>query len=212
MVRLDHLTLIAPDLQEGVNHLRDCLDIDVPFGCRHEYFGTHNHRLQLGNSIYLEVIAIDPNGTTPPRARWFGLDDEKLVRKHWDDGRRLRGWVASTADINNSMSKHRTLFGDIVKLPFDAPEFEFSIPQDGSLPLDGAVPSLIDHKGFPTLMSQIPDLGAHLDAFIIEHPDPATISTILNDLEVISPPILIEGSNQRMRAVISTPTGKKELT
>lgn len=60
MLQLDHLTVIAPCLAEGVAHVRTCLDIDVPFGQRHQDMGTHNHRLRLGESVYLEMIAIDP--------------------------------------------------------------------------------------------------------------------------------------------------------
>ena len=31
MLKLDHLTVIAPSLAEGVEHVRNCLDLDVPF-------------------------------------------------------------------------------------------------------------------------------------------------------------------------------------
>lgn len=76
MLQLDHITVVAPALAEGVAHVRDCLDLDVPFGTRHGYMGTHNHRLQLGSNVYLEIVALDPDGMTPGRARWFGLDDQ----------------------------------------------------------------------------------------------------------------------------------------
>jgi hypothetical protein len=34
-LKLDHLTIIAPSLAEGVNHVRSCVDIDVPYGGAH---------------------------------------------------------------------------------------------------------------------------------------------------------------------------------
>ncbi len=77
MLKLDHLTVIAPTLTEGIAHIRSCIDLDVPFGQRHGYMGTHNHLLQLGEQVYLEIVALDPDGERPPRARWFGLDDQK---------------------------------------------------------------------------------------------------------------------------------------
>ena len=40
MLQLDHLSVIAPDLAEGVAHARACLDLDIPFGQRHGYMGT----------------------------------------------------------------------------------------------------------------------------------------------------------------------------
>src|SRR5258706_4637367 len=60
MLKLDHISIIAPSLAEGVLHVRTCLDLDVPFGQRHAYMGTHNHLLQLGDMVYLEIVALDP--------------------------------------------------------------------------------------------------------------------------------------------------------
>jgi hypothetical protein len=96
MLQLDHLTVVAPDLAEGVAHVRGCLDLDVPFGQRHLYMGTHNHLLQLGDGVYLEIVARDPAAAPQAHRRWFGLDDQRRVRADWDAGRRLRGWVART--------------------------------------------------------------------------------------------------------------------
>ena len=81
MLALDHLSVIAPTLAEGVDHVRACLDLDVPFGQRHGYMGTYNHLLQLGGTVYLEIVALDPDGRSPGRARWFGLDDQRQVRR-----------------------------------------------------------------------------------------------------------------------------------
>jgi hypothetical protein len=73
MLKLDHISVIAPSLAEGVSHVRACLDLDVPFGQRHAYMGTYNHLLQLGDTVYLEIVALDPEADGPGRARWFGL-------------------------------------------------------------------------------------------------------------------------------------------
>jgi len=47
MLKLDHLVVVAPTLAEGVAHVRSCIDVEVPFGQRHAYMGSHNHLLQL---------------------------------------------------------------------------------------------------------------------------------------------------------------------
>lgn len=207
VLRLDHITVIAPTLIEGVAHVQNCLDLEVPFGTRHDYMGTHNHRLQLGNSVYLEIVALDPEGTEPRRPRWFGLDNQEQVRSDWDQGRRLRGWVANTEAIASVVSTHRAIFGDEVPLPTINPTFDFTIPTDGSLPLDGAAPSIIDHRGDPTSMASIPDLGARLRSLTLEHPDPAAIEAPIG-----GPPRIIQAPEVRYRALIETPTGLKELT
>ena len=62
MLKLDHLTVIAPTLVEGVSHVRTCLDLDVPFGQHHRYMGTYNHLLQLKDAVYLEIGARAKHG------------------------------------------------------------------------------------------------------------------------------------------------------
>ena len=75
MLKLDHISVIAPSLAEGVSHVRACLDLDAPFGQRHAYMGTYNHLLQLGDTVYLEIVALDPRAE--PAAALVGLDDQK---------------------------------------------------------------------------------------------------------------------------------------
>jgi len=212
MLKLDHLTVIAPSLAEGVAHVRDCLGLDVPFGQRHEYMATYNHLLQLGGSVYLEIVALDPEATPPERARWFGLDDQERVKADWDDGRRLRGWVARTDDIDAVLARHPGVFGTKVALPTLNPSFDFAVPANGSLPLDGAAPSIIDRRGRPRAMATIADLGARLTSFTLEHPDPSALQALYRALPVDRPPEIRRGPKLRYRALIETPAGMKELT
>ena len=212
MLKLDHLTVIAPDLAEGVAHVRRCLDLDIPFGQRHPYMGTHNHLLQLGGPVYLEIVALDPEADPPPHPRWFGLDNRRKIRREWDAGQRLRGWVARTDDMTATLKGREPVFGRKTALPFQAPSFDFALPDDGSLPLDGALPSLIDRRGKPRSMAVIADLGARLRSFSLTHPDPAALLKHLRDLDVDHLPEVTQGTELRYRARIATPTGLKELS
>jgi hypothetical protein len=212
MLKLDHLTVIAPTLAEGVSHVRTCLDLDVPFGQHHRYMGTYNHLLQLKDAVYLEIVALDPRVDRPVRARWFGLDDQKKVRADWDEGRRLRGWVARTDMIDVVLAGREHIFGKKVALPVADPSFDFAIPDDGSLPLDGTAPSIIDRRGKPRSMATVADLDARLRSFSLEHPDPDAVLALYRDLEIDRPPIIIQGGALRYRAQIETPTGIKELS
>jgi hypothetical protein len=212
MLKLDHLTVIAPSLAEGVEHVRNCLDLDVPFGQRHGYMGTYNHLLQLGDSVYLEIVALDPEADSPNRRRWFGLDDQAKVRSDWEEGRRLRGWVARTDAIDAIIAAHGDIFGEKVPLPIINSSFDFAIPNNGSLPLNGAAPSIIDRRGKPRAMDTIADFGARLKSFILEHPTPAAIAPLYGALTVDRPPEIMDGPRLRYRARIETPAGLKELT
>lgn len=212
MLKLDHICVIAPTLTEGVAHVRTCLDLDVPFGQRHTYMGTHNHLLQLGDSVYLEIVAIDADGEAPPRPRWFGLDDREQIRADWDAGRRLRGWVARTDDIRAATAGRGQIFGDIVALPPEYPAFDFTFLADGSLPLDGAAPSIIDRRGKARSMATISDLGARLLSFTIEHPDPPLVTALYRELSVDRLPEVVQDSSVRYRAGIATPSGVRVLS
>ena len=211
MLQLDHLTIIAPTLDEGVSHVRDCLGLDVPFGQKHSFMGTYNHLLQLGNSVYLEIVALDPAGTNPDRKRWFGLDNQEKVRSDWDAGLRLRGWVARTNSIDRVLEGRDEIFGQKVSLPENNPMFDFAIPDDGSLPLDGAAPSIIDRYGKPRSMNNISDLGARLKAFTLEHPDPGSIGALYEEVGIVHAPSIIEAKSLRYHAQIYTPDGLKTL-
>lgn len=212
MLTLDHLTVIAPTLAEGVAHVRDCLDLDVPFGQRHAYMGTWNHLLQLGDAVYLEIVALDPDGALPRRARWFGLDDQRQVRRDWDAGRRLRGWVARTDRIDVILEGREAIFGRKVALPMDDPAFDFAIPDDGSLPLGGAAPSIIDRRGKSRSMASIADLGARLRGFSLECPNADAVVALLQELGTERAPVVSQGPALRYRAQIETPGGLRELS
>lgn len=212
MPQLDHLTVVAPTLAEGVSHVRACLDLDVPFGQRHTYMGTYNHLLQLGGMAYLEIIAVDPEAPGPGRPRWFGLDDSMAVRAAWEEGRRLRAWVARANGLGHALKGREAIFGGPAVFTTASGSFGFSLRDEGGLPLDGAAPCLIDRQGKPRSMAGIPDLGARLESFTLEHPEPDAILALYRDLGVEDPPRVAQGPEPRYRARIATPAGMKELT
>lgn len=212
MLQLDHITVIAPTLAEGVAHVRTCLDIDVPFGRQHPDMGTHNHLLRLGESVYLEIIAVNPDAPRPGRARWFGLDDQAQLRSDWGNGRRLRGWVARTSDIDGVLLNHSNVLGRKMDFTSANGSFCFAIPDNGSLPLDGAAPSVIDRLGKPPSVATMADAGARLHSLILEHPAPERIIALYRSLGITDPPVVTRGKQLRYRALIETLVGLKELT
>lgn len=74
MLALDHITVSARSLAEGVAAVELALGVRAPVGGTHPSMGTHNHLLRLGPSLFLEIIAINPEAPAPARPRWFGLD------------------------------------------------------------------------------------------------------------------------------------------
>ena len=207
MLHLDHFTIVAPTLREGADHVRECLGLDMPFGGRHPEMGTFNQLLRLGEDVFLEVIAIDPEAARPPRPRWFGLDDAERVRRDWDAGRRLRTWVARTSELDPVLDRMAPLLGRSRSVSRGDRVWSFGVRDDGALPLDGLAPCLIDwgERGSPA--AAMPDAGARLSAVIVEHPDPAEVERLYRDLG-LAPLIAIRaGPRFRYEVVIDTPKG-----
>src|SRR5581483_3649792 len=98
MTELDHLTIAAHTLDQGLAYVRDALGVDLPTGGAHPRMATHNRLLRLGDGVFLEVIAIDPAAPPPARPRWFQLDDPAL-QADLRRAPRLLTWVVRTSDI-----------------------------------------------------------------------------------------------------------------
>ena len=80
---LDHLVVAAANLAAGIAFVAELTGVTPQPGGKHVAMGTHNALMRLGERAYLEVIAIDPDGATPPRPRWFDLDDVALRGEIW---------------------------------------------------------------------------------------------------------------------------------
>ena len=67
--KIDHLVIGAESLIQGVEYVKSCLGVEMPFGGVHVKMGTHNHLMRLGDGIFLEIIAINPEIDPPNRPR-----------------------------------------------------------------------------------------------------------------------------------------------
>ncbi|GHC65288.1 VOC family protein [Limoniibacter endophyticus] len=212
MLKLDHIAVIAPSLEEGAAHIRAQLGIEMPKGGEHPQMGTHNLLLRLGDDVFLEVIAINPDAPKPARARWFGLDDQHSVRRAWDDGRRLRGWVSQTDELNRLLREHGDLLGEKIHVTRGNLEWDFAVRADGEIPADGVLSPVMDWgaRGNPAI--NMPDLGARLIGFEIEHPEPEKVQALYTRIGIENPPIVSRGDRLSYRAFIETPGGLKTLT
>ncbi len=207
--RLDHLTITAPSLQAGRDWLAGCLGVDPQAGGEHPRMGTHNLLLRLGDSMYLEIIAVNPVAPSPGRPRWFELD-----RLRADAKPRLAGWVARTPDIGASLALAPDDFGVAVPMARAHLKWLISIPEDGSLPLGGAASTLIQWQtpGHPA--NSLQDQGCQLMALELRHPEPGRVRELIRRLGVVEPDVqvtVVAGSSPGLAAHIRTPAGLRTL-
>jgi hypothetical protein len=154
---IDHLVIVSPSLEAGVKYVYETLGVMPDAGGVHTKMGTHNYLLNLGNSTYLEVLAIDPGCPKPNKPRWFTLDSPDTNAKPG-----LLTWIARTNNIHLATANARLEFGDIE--PMNRSDFDWliTIRPDGSLPCHGIAPSLIQWLSERHPSSKLPDSGCSL--------------------------------------------------
>ena len=211
MTELDHITVIAPNLATGVAWVRDVLGVDPPKGGSHPEMGTHNHLLRLGDDFYLEVIATDPDARRPTHRRWFGLDDLAAVERHWRAEHHLRGYAVRCRDVAATIGSQAATFGAPVEVSRGDRRWTFAVRPDGELPLDGALPCLIDWGDKGTPAPAMMDFGLKLHSLAVEAPDPGAVHAALDGIGLVRKPEICRGTAVRLSATIATPRGVRTL-
>ncbi|MDH3454619.1 MAG: VOC family protein, partial [Desulfuromonadales bacterium] len=179
-------------------------------GGEHPRMATHNLLVRLGDALFLEVIAPNPKVPAPGRPRWFGLD-----RLGPDALPELSVWVVRTADIHAAASACCESLGAIEPMSRGALSWQITIPGDGTVPLDGVAPALIEWHAQSHPAAALQELGLSLARLDIFHPDPARISRLLASLDLdgpVSVKPLPGGAAAHLVAAINTPQGIRHLS
>lgn len=202
---LDHIAVAAGSLAEGVAHVREALGVDMPAGGGHPEMGTHNHLLRLGDGLFLEVIAIDPDAAAPTRPRWFALDRLGAAAPL------LATWVLRAVDFDSALASGPEGTGKAIRVSRGGLSWRIAVPDDGSMPFGGAYPTLIEWPPGPHPASRMPDLGCALEHLKIEHPDAAAIRNHLDPKFEDARVDIAIGPQPRLVARIATPHGARIL-
>lgn len=212
---LDHLVVACGALEDGVAWVERRLGVRPHTGGRHEAMGTHNAVLRLGAGCYLEVIAIDPDGTPPARPRWFGLDEPAMHRR-LAQGPALITWVVRCESLAAACARVPDL-GDILAMSRGDLHWHIAVPEHGALPWSGVLPAAIqwDAGGAsdetpPHPAARLPDDGCELLSLDLTHPAAVLgnggLLGLFRELRVVGPVNLRPGPVS-LAASIRTPSG-----
>ena len=202
----DHLVVAAATLAAGCDFVEARLGVRPRPGGKHPGMGTHNALLRAGPRLYLEVIAIDPDGAKPLRTRWFDLDDPRM-HAELAEGPRLVHWVARSSDVAHDAARSPIDLGRIVAASRGDFSWRITVPDDGHLPARGLVPTLIEWSGARHPADALPDAGVQLIALAGEHPEPAQVRAALAALALSETLKVTYGRSPRLAAMLRTPRG-----
>jgi len=206
---LDHLVVAAPDLESGARYVRDTLGVEPQMGGAHARMGTHNLLLKLGDKLYLEIIAIDPTAPSPGRPRWFDLD--RLTPPALPG---LISWVVRTDDIAALTAATGGVLGVVEPMQRGALEWLISITPDGTRPLSGIGPALIQWHGERHPAGAMRDSGVSLRGLVVRIPAPGEGRRILDQIDPSGPvrfEQVHEGQATQLQAQFDTPGGLKVM-
>ena len=203
MLRLDHLAVVAADLETGVAAVEAALGVRLAAGGQHPHMGTHNRLLNLGDA-YLEVIAPDPAQPRPTHARWFSMD-------RFTGPPRLTNWICATDDLDAALAEAPEGAGTATALSRGDFRWRISIPASGTLPFDDAFPAMIQWEGSAHPAPRLPDAGVRLTGLTLIHPQATALRAWLAP-RLSDPRVTVEaGPAKAMRATFATPAGPRHL-
>jgi len=178
-IDIDHLLYASANLERGMDEIESLLGVRPIRGGRHTQYGTHNALVSLGPGKYLEVIARDPQIPAPQRGALIDIPSEAQSR--------LITWVLRTSDIQESATAAKTAgikLGDIEsgkRTRPDGSEITWQLTDPFAMPMDGAIPFLINW-GATVHPSTVVPSGGRLVELVIEHPEPSRVRSALSAL------------------------------
>jgi hypothetical protein len=211
--KIDHLVIGAGSLAQGVAYVRERLGVDMPFGGVHEKMGTHNHLMQLGNDIFLEILAINHDMEPPTRPRWFSLDDA-FIRQRIEKQPALLTWVVNTQNIKGFMTQAGFSMGTAEFVTRGNLNWYFGLPADGRLIAGGLLPYAIEWQTDTHPSANMADLACRFRGLEIYHPYPRWLESALASIgasNLVTIKALGRNETPYMIVYIDTPDGVKEL-
>ena len=222
---VDHLIVLAADLDSGVAWCERTLGITPTAGGEHPLMGTHNRIVNVSSTAhpraYLEIIAINWIATSALPAgarRWFDMDDADLQQQVAQHGPQPIHWVASVPDVAAGHAALATLDierGTILTASRPTPngllQWQITVRDDGLRLMGGCLPTLIQW-GAVHPCDSLPASGVQLQQLTLQHPQVSTLQAACDAIGVGPQVAVAAGNAAGLTAHLSTPRGPVTLS
>ena len=207
MIALDHIAVTAPQLELGIKHVLDQTGLTLPKGGQHVQMATHNALCRFSDDTYFEIITPDQAANPPTRPRWFDLDTVSRPG--------LSAWILRTDDIDRCIALAAEMgidLGSATPFKRDALRWQFSLRDDGSIPLRGAAPLIIQWQGNDAHPAgNMADLGVGLKQLQIATPEHGQLRALLERLGMENLPEIIHGDRVKITATLTLADGREAI-
>ena len=203
---VDHIVIAVSDLDKGMDWLEKKLGIRPVYGGQHITEGTHNALLNLGNSCYLELLAIDSSNKKINPPRWMGVD---LI-----EAPTITRWAVKSNNIEQEVSFLKNvnpLLGNIksgmrAKQDGSILKWQLSIPLPE--PMVEVTPFLIDwgESVHPTTSLEP---ACKLVSMVLKHPYHTEIQEVMENINLDFK--LEKGEQPSISIVVDSPNGLIKL-
>jgi hypothetical protein len=219
---LDHLVVVAHNLEQGVAWCEHTLGVTPGPGGEHPLMGTHNRLLRIDGPgwprAYLEIIALQPGcepERRPPLRRWFDMDDLTLMEQVRTQGPQLRHWVARTPKLETALTtcqqwgwERGPALAASRMTASGLLQWRISVRDDGQRLLDGVLPTLIEW-GDVHPVDAMPASGLRLHSLTLQHPQAASLMDWAQALALHGPDWV--AGPAALHAQLETPRGRVSL-
>jgi hypothetical protein len=205
-MEIDHLIYGVPELAAGIAALEGMLGVRAAMGGKHVGLGTHNALLSLGEGAYLEIIAPDPEQTSPSQPLPWGLAGLHQAR--------LLTWAVKARDIDAQAAQAKAAgvdSGPVLRMSRERPDgvrLEWALTYSPQAVGGGLVPFLIAWEPGPHPSETSPG-RCRLVSLRGEHPEPERIAGMLAAVGVEMS--VGHGERPALVATVEGPRGLVEL-
>ncbi|MGI9316006.1 MAG: VOC family protein [bacterium] len=211
---LDHIVVGASSLESGASYVEQLLGVQVPDGGEHAMMGTHNKVMTLGEGVYLEIIAVNPEMTPPKQPRWFGLDDPSVISSLKNEPRLLT-WAVNTSDLAELERRSKIAVGKIQQAERGDLRWKVALPDDGRLSAAGFFPLCIEWQMSFHPSEKMPDMKCRLERIEMHHRRAPWLQQCLQSIgadTLVSIENCADSAPSVLTATISTPSGERILS
>jgi len=206
MAAIDHIVYAAPNLAAGTAAVEALVGMSAAPGGPHPGMGTRNTLMSLGDDVYLEIIAPDPEQPDPPNGRPFDIDamnEGRLITFaiHASDGETIEDVTAAMAACGEDPGP----ISAMSRVKPDGEEIHWSLTMSAG---PGLVPFVIEW-GNTTHPATVTPTGCTLISLSGTHPDPDHIRALHSAIGIEVD--VTAGDTVTFAATLDTPNGRVTL-